>query len=65
MPTSETLERLIARVESNARAEACEEFHAESASMRENQATPLVGQDRHHDPVLLRPSDPVGPELEP
>ncbi|HEY2627968.1 MAG TPA: nuclear transport factor 2 family protein [Usitatibacter sp.] len=36
MPSAETLERFIARVESNAHADAIEEFYTEDASMREN-----------------------------
>ena len=44
MPMHETLERFIARVEENAHAEAIEEFYAEGASMRENQAAPRVGR---------------------
>jgi ketosteroid isomerase-like protein len=47
MPTRETLERFIARVESNAHAEACAEFYTERASMQENQARPRVGRDLH------------------
>ena len=47
MPTTETLERFIARVEQNAHAEACEEFYAENSSMQENQFTPRVGRDLH------------------
>ncbi|RQP25048.1 nuclear transport factor 2 family protein [Piscinibacter terrae] len=47
MPTTATLERFIARVESNAHAEACEEFYTENASMQENQETPRVGRDQH------------------
>ena len=47
MPTSDTLERFIARVESNAHAEACEEFYTADATMRENQAPPRVGRDAH------------------
>jgi hypothetical protein len=47
VPTLETLERFIARVESNAHAEACEEFYTESSSMQENQAPPRVGRDAH------------------
>jgi len=47
MPTAETLERFIARVESNAHAEACEEFYTENASMQENQETPRIGRDHH------------------
>lgn len=45
MPATETLERFVARVESNAHAEAIEEFYAPEASMRENQAAPRVGRD--------------------
>ena len=47
MPTSETLERFIARVEENAHAEAIEEFYTADASMQENQAPPRVGRDAH------------------
>jgi hypothetical protein len=47
MPTLQTLERFIARVESNAHAEACEEFYTAGASMRENQGPPRVGRDKH------------------
>jgi ketosteroid isomerase-like protein len=47
MPTAETLERFIARVEQNAHAEAIEEFYTTNASMQENQATPRVGRDAH------------------
>jgi len=36
MPTAQTLERFIARVESNAHVAAIEEFYTESATMREN-----------------------------
>ena len=36
MPTSETLERFIARVEQNAHVEAVEEFYTADASMQEN-----------------------------
>lgn len=45
MPTAETLERFIARVESNAHAEAIEEFYTGQASMQENNAAPRVGRD--------------------
>jgi hypothetical protein len=45
MPSPETLERFIARVEQNAHAEALEEFYTESASMRENQGGPRRGRD--------------------
>jgi len=47
MPTAETLERFISRVESNAHAEACEEFYTEQSTMQENQAPPRVGRDAH------------------
>jgi hypothetical protein len=47
VPTPDTLERFIARVESNAHAEALEEFYAAGASMRENQSPPRVGRDAH------------------
>lgn len=47
MPAFKTLERFIARVESNAHAEACEEFYTENASMRENQSLPRVGRSLH------------------
>ncbi len=47
MPTIETLERFIARVEENAHAEACEEFYTENSTMRENQAPPRIGRDAH------------------
>ena len=47
MPTLDTLERFIARVEQNAHVEAVQEFYTENASMRENQAEPRVGRDLH------------------
>jgi len=47
VPTPETLERFIARVESNAHAEALEEFYTAEASMRENRSPPRVGRDAH------------------
>lgn len=47
MPNRQTLERLIARVEQNAHAEALEEFYAENASMQENQNQPRVGRALH------------------
>jgi hypothetical protein len=47
MPTPETLERFIARVEQNAHAEAVEEFYTENSSMRENQSEPRVGRALH------------------
>ena len=57
MPTSETLQRFIARVEQNAHAEAIEEFYAADASMQENQLPPRVGRDllvAHERKVLAR-----------
>ena len=47
MPTADTLERFIALVESNAHAEACEQFYAEHSTMQENHGTPRVGRDAH------------------
>jgi hypothetical protein len=47
MPTTETIERFIARVEQNAHAEACEEFYTENSTMQENQAAPRVGRAAH------------------
>jgi hypothetical protein len=47
MPSPETLERFIARVEANAHAEALDEFYTENASMQENQSAPRVGRDAH------------------
>jgi hypothetical protein len=44
MPSAETLQRFIARVESNAHVEAIEEFYTENASMRENMKEPRVGR---------------------
>ncbi len=57
MPSNETLERFIARVEQNAHAEAIEEFYIESGSMRENMAAPRVGRAQlvaHERQVLQR-----------
>lgn len=45
MPTPETLERFIARVEENAHVEAIQEFYGEMASMRENQGAARIGRD--------------------
>src|SRR5438045_9799423 len=45
MPSPQTLERFIARVEENAHADAILEFYAENASMQENQSPPRVGRD--------------------
>jgi hypothetical protein len=45
MPSPETLERFIAKVESNAHDEAIEAFYTANASMQENQSVPKVGRD--------------------
>lgn len=47
MPTQDTLERFIARVEANAHIEAVEEFYTEHSSMQENQNPPRVGREAH------------------
>lgn len=47
MPSRETLERFITRVESNAHAEAVEEFYTADASMRENLEPARIGRDLH------------------
>ena len=47
MPTAETLEKFIARVEENAHAEAVEEFYTADASMQENQSPLRVGRAAH------------------
>jgi ketosteroid isomerase-like protein len=44
MPTTDTVERFIARVESNAHVEAIHEFYTEDASMQENQKEPRRGR---------------------
>jgi ketosteroid isomerase-like protein len=44
MPSAQTLERFITRVESNAHVEAIEEFYTEDATMRENMGAPRVGR---------------------
>jgi hypothetical protein len=49
MPTQQTLERFIARVEQNAHVEAVEEFYAAHSTMRENNGTPRTGRDAHAD----------------
>ena len=47
MPSPETLERFIARVEENAHAEAVAEFYTVGSSMQENQSPPRVGREAH------------------
>lgn len=45
MPSSETLERFVARVEQGAHAEAIAEFYTADSRMRENVGIPRVGRD--------------------
>ena len=45
MPSPETLERFIARVEANEHVEACEQFYTANSTMQENQSPPRVGRD--------------------
>ena len=47
MPTRETIDRFIARVEENAHAEAIAEFYTADASMQENQSAPRRGREAH------------------
>ncbi len=47
MPTSETLRRFVARVESNAHADAVEEFYTVGSTMQENHGPPRVGRAAH------------------
>ena len=57
MPSQETLERFIAKVESNEHAEAIEQFYAADATMQENDAAPRCGRDAlaaHERKVLAR-----------
>jgi hypothetical protein len=57
MPSPETLARFIARVESNAHAEAIAEFYAVDGRIRENQSPPRVGREalvEHERKVLAR-----------
>ena len=57
MPSLETVERFIARVEENVHDLAIEEFYNAGASMRENQGEPRFGRDAlvaHERRVLAR-----------
>jgi hypothetical protein len=57
MPSADTLERFIARVQANAHVQAIEEFYAEHASMQENFEPPRVGRDTlvaHESAVMAR-----------
>ena len=47
MPSTETLERFIARVEQNAHAEAIEEFYTADSTMQENMGPLRVGRETH------------------
>jgi len=47
MPSPDVIERFIIRVEENAHAEACEEFHLLDSTMTENQGAPRVGRHAH------------------
>lgn len=47
MPSHETLERFVARVEANAHDAAVEEFYTEGATMQENRAALRAGRDAH------------------
>jgi len=57
MPTTETMERFIARVEQGFHAEAIAAFYREDGAIRENQSAPRVGRDQlvaHERSVLAR-----------
>ena len=57
MPSADTLERFILRVEVGAHAEAIAEFYVENGAIRENQAAPRIGRSRlveHEQDVLKR-----------
>ena len=47
MPSAETLNRFVARVEANAHVEAVQDFYTENSSVRENQAEPRIGREAH------------------
>lgn len=47
MPSAETLNRFVERVEANAHVEAVEELYTENSSVRENQGEARVGRDAH------------------
>ena len=62
MPSAATLEAFIAVVESGAHVKAIEDFYAENASMRENQAEPRRGRARlvaHESAALARTASVV------
>jgi hypothetical protein len=57
MPSSDMLERFVARVEAGAHVEAIAEFYAENSRMRENMNDPRIGRDAliaHERAVLAR-----------
>jgi hypothetical protein len=57
MPSTDTLERFVARVEEGAHAEAIAEFYVEHGQMRENLGVPRVGRANliaHEQGVLRR-----------
>lgn len=59
VPSAETLDRFVARVEAGAHAEAIAEFYVEHGRMRENQGAPRVGRAAlvaHEQNVLSRAS---------
>jgi hypothetical protein len=64
VPTHETLERFIARVESNEHDKAIAEFYTEDASMQENQAEPRKGRDNlvAREPTVLASAKSVTSE---
>ena len=45
MPTADTFEKFIARVEQDAHVEALEEFYTVDSTMQENQSPPRVGRE--------------------
>lgn len=49
MPSPETIESFIARVEQNAHVEAVLEFYSQNSTMQENQNIPRRGKDAHLD----------------
>ena len=68
MPTTETLERFIARVEENVHDVAIEEFYTLGASMQENQSVPRVGLESlvaHERRVLARAKSVVSKCIRP
>ncbi len=57
MPSSDMLERFVARVEAGPHVEAIAEFYAENSRMRENMNDPRIGRDAliaHERAVLAR-----------